>query len=567
VKCGEEKPYCRRCVTFGAICDGYGHLYRQAQAAQGKRKVIRPLQPKDSSQLIKNPFATLFQHEKESWYFANFCSKTSYEIFPDFGSGTLRRMLLQASQDEVSIRHAIVALGALDVTNEHMPAISNPNESHSRHQLDALEQYTIALQHMKVGAPKTKQENATDSVQKAASTERQDFRTAILGCLATICFEAWNGNHTLAVQQIQAGLKIIHGHVREILATRARILGQPSLGNDKVMEADLLRAFVGLDVHAPCDPSRAAIGPFIFDEEKKQYLPHPTNVFELEGKNTLSLMPEHFTCIEDAQFYGQALKVQTKRFLATHRARPSASLNEFGINEWWGQWDKLSKFTIAEHSRICDAIFHWNLAFQPLWKKLKSSSCSTRLPAVKLNLQTRSLSIALLASGIEDEAGFDIYTKDFLKITNFAKDVLENTKSTGHNFILESSIVNPLLLTAHKCRDMAIRRRAIALLFKYPMREVVWDGLFCGKVGQWVMGLEEKYLEDGHVPGWARIRGITALRDGSGKVTLKCAQRTSATSEEVVTRRCVIYECESLSMLRSGWLLALLTSNRLPEGF
>jgi hypothetical protein len=112
--------------------------------------VIRPLKPKDSSQLIKNPFATLFQHEKESWYFANFCSKTSYEIFPDFGSGTLRRMLLQASQDEVSIRHAIVALGALDVTNEHMPAISNSNESHSRHQLDALEQYTIALQHMKV---------------------------------------------------------------------------------------------------------------------------------------------------------------------------------------------------------------------------------------------------------------------------------------------------------------------------------------------------------------------------------------------------------------------------------
>lgn len=370
----------------------------------------------------------------------------------------------------------------------------------------------------------------------------------MLGCLAIVCFEAWNGNHTLAVQQIQVGLKLVHVHIREILATRARILGQPSLGVDKVVEADLLRAFAGLDIYAPCDPSRPVTGPFIFDEDTKQYLPEPSNVFEWEGKNILSRMPEYFTSLEDAHFYGHALKLHTKRFLATHRARATSLPNEFGINEWWGPWEKLSRFTIAMHSNICDAIFHWNLAFQPLWKKLKSEGCPTRLPAVKLNLQTICLSIALLISGIEDEEGFDIYTKDFLEITNFAEYVLENTKSTGHNFIFESSIVNPLLLTAHKCRDMTIRRRAITLLFKYPMREVVWDGLFCGKMAQWIMGLEEQYMEDGHVPGWARIRGITALRDGSDKVTLRCAQRPSEASEEVVTRKCVMYECGSLSI-------------------
>lgn len=158
MKCGEEKPHCRRCVTFGTICDGYGHLYRQTQAAQPKCKLIRPIQPKDSSQLIRNPFKTLFQHGKESWYFDNFCSKTSYEIFPDFGSGTLRRMLLQASQEEVSIRHAVVALGALDVTNEGVPALSGSIASQSRHHLDALEQYTIALKHMKVRASGLKYE-------------------------------------------------------------------------------------------------------------------------------------------------------------------------------------------------------------------------------------------------------------------------------------------------------------------------------------------------------------------------------------------------------------------------
>jgi hypothetical protein len=370
----------------------------------------------------------------------------------------------------------------------------------------------------------------------------------MLACLLIICFEAWNGNHTLAVQQIQVALKIVHIHIREILVSRAKILGQPSLGNDKPIEANLLQAISGLDICAPCNPHEPVVGPFMFDEDTKQYLPEPTNVFELEGKDILSRMPEYFTCIEDAQFYGQALKVQTKRFLATHRARAAGPTNELTINEWWGPWDKVSRFTIAMHSNICDAIFHWNLDFQPLWKKLKSESCSTRLPAVKINLQTRSLSIALLVSGIEDEAGFDIYTKDFQEMVNFAEYVLENTKSTGHNFILESNIVNPLFLAAHKCRDMTIRRKAIALLFKYPMREVVWDGLFCGKVAQWILDLEEQYLEKGHVPGWARIRDVTAIRDGSGNVTLRCAQRTSEASEEVVTRKCAICECGSLSM-------------------
>jgi hypothetical protein len=461
-------------------------------------------------------------------------------------------MMLQASQEDLSIRHAVVAIGALDVTNEHITPSSGSNGSHSRHQLDALEQYTIAVHHMQVSASSAQYEGITDSAQKAALSGKHDFRIAMLGCLATVCFEAWNGNHTLAVQQIQIGLKMVHVRVREILANRTKVLGQPSLGHDKVIEADLLRAFAGLDVYAPCDPFKPVTGPFIFDEDTKQYLPHPTNVFELEGKNTLSRMPEHFSTIEDAQLYGQALKMQTKRFLATHRARASGPSNEFGINEWWGPWDKLSRFTIAMHSNICDAIFHWNLAFQPLWKKLKSESCSTRLPAVKINMQTRSLSIALLVSGIEEEEGFDIYTKDFFELVNFAEYVLKNTKSTGHNFMLESNIVYPLLLTGHKCRDMTIRRKAISLLFKYPLREVVWDGLFCGKVAQWIMDLEEKYLEEGHIPGWARIRGVTAIRDGSDSVTLRCAQRTSESSEEMVTRQCVIYDCASLSTWSSG---------------
>ena len=151
MKCGEEKPHCRRCITFGCICDGYAHIYQRSKLGRPKSEAIRVLQPK-KSQVIKNPFATQFQNEKESWYFDKFCSKTSYEILPDFNSRTLRQMLLQASQEDPAIRHIIVALGALDVTNEHMPSFPGPHRRQPRHQLDALEQYTRALQHMKASS-------------------------------------------------------------------------------------------------------------------------------------------------------------------------------------------------------------------------------------------------------------------------------------------------------------------------------------------------------------------------------------------------------------------------------
>jgi hypothetical protein len=60
-------------------------------------------------------------------------------------------MILQAVQEEPSIRHALVALGALDAEDKakrDRELITLPGLS--QYQLDALEQYTIALKLMQV---------------------------------------------------------------------------------------------------------------------------------------------------------------------------------------------------------------------------------------------------------------------------------------------------------------------------------------------------------------------------------------------------------------------------------
>jgi hypothetical protein len=75
-------------------------------------------------------------------------------------------MLLQASQEDLSIRHIVAALGALDVTNEHMQPFPKSNRTHPRHQLDALEQYSIALKHMKAGVSISSYSDRADFLRK-----------------------------------------------------------------------------------------------------------------------------------------------------------------------------------------------------------------------------------------------------------------------------------------------------------------------------------------------------------------------------------------------------------------
>ena len=159
MKCGEERPVCLRCVKSSFICDGYaldGPLQKPSQTSVTSMK-YRPLLPNDksASRIIKNPCPSLCKDEKEGRYFDNFCSQTSYEILPSFNSGVLRRMPLQAVQEEPSIRYALVGLGALDAEDKakrDRGSIDLPGAklSLSRYQLDALEQYTIALRLMQV---------------------------------------------------------------------------------------------------------------------------------------------------------------------------------------------------------------------------------------------------------------------------------------------------------------------------------------------------------------------------------------------------------------------------------
>jgi hypothetical protein len=231
-----------------------------------------------------------------------------------------------------------------------------------------------------------------------------------------------------------------------------------------MIEAEFLRAFSGLDIDVTL-PSKPLEGP---DE------------FEQESINVLSRMPEVFTTIQDAQMYKNILELQTSRFISSLSSTAVSAPGEGPFLGWCGPSD-ISSTTVVAQKFISDSISRWITAFEPLWKTLKFESNSIRLPAVILKLQVTYIRFDLLASSIEYQTIFDNYTDDFREMTDLVQYVLENSKSTKHHFHLESQVVLPLCITALRCHDRMIRMRAISLIFKYPRRGGIFDGLFFGE--------------------------------------------------------------------------------------
>jgi len=320
------------------------------------------------------------------------------------------------------------------------------------------------------------------------------------------------------------GLRLIHERIRAVLESGTRVVGSPSLGTADMVEAELLRAFAGLDMEVP----------------KPEGPEETPDQFEQESLDVLSKMPEVFTTLRDAQMYKNVLRLQTSRFIS--RQIPSSPIleGEGPFIGWCGPSENSSS-VVAAQKFISDSISRWKAAFDPLWKGVELESQHMRLPAVILKLQVNYIAFDLLASSIDDQTIFDSHTDDFREMIELAQYVLGASESGRRHFHLESQVVLPLCITALRCRDKDIRMKALSLTFEYPRREGILDGLFLGQAVEWVVKLEEPYRIEGQLPAWARVQHLLGTPDGSA-VRLRCFQKTSALSEEVAERRTVVYQ-------------------------
>jgi Fungal specific transcription factor domain len=194
VKCDEDRYACRRCISTGRVCDGYGiwggggNLYGQRQRPT-RSKVQHPV----LRRLPAAPFVASDATEKG--YYEWFKCRTSTKLPGTYISGFWDTLLFQASTSEPTVLHAVLALSSVH-KRETTSADGRPIASRG---LDWQEQFMLQ-QYVK----------ATNSLQPHFSTkDRASSRVALIACAVLVCTELLRGHFQTAQLHLRHGIKIL----------------------------------------------------------------------------------------------------------------------------------------------------------------------------------------------------------------------------------------------------------------------------------------------------------------------------------------------------------------------
>ncbi|KAF3762036.1 hypothetical protein M406DRAFT_74953, partial [Cryphonectria parasitica EP155] len=193
VKCGEEKPHCRRCVSTGRKCDGYTPI------PTSRGQLIIALREQNNARGSGTPSLTLtvspisFLSSNEASQFDYFRMRTAVKTNTFLGADFWSLSVLQLSYVEPSMKYAVLALSALHRRTESRDRATEAEAWH----LKGLVHYGNA-----VNAAQKLLQRAQASISSSEGTK------ALATCLVLSVFDNLTGNYKCARMHLQSGLRL-----------------------------------------------------------------------------------------------------------------------------------------------------------------------------------------------------------------------------------------------------------------------------------------------------------------------------------------------------------------------
>ncbi|RFU31827.1 hypothetical protein B7463_g4522, partial [Scytalidium lignicola] len=512
VKCDETKPYCQKCTRFGRKCGGYlTHTLREPKAPVSKlQDCDPPLKSQTKLSLgipLQPPGTVQLKDELEARYFRVFEEQTSSELSGTFQLSLWNRFVLQSCRDEPFVKHAVVALAALNVSyksqlqwgNTDLPVhLENPDE----HQRFALTQYDKAVTYMRL----------------SISDPNRDLWKALLSCLLVYCFESFQGRRDLAISHAQSGQKLFQDRI--IYQTRLKSLGSPSSSKTCSMEIDVIRAFARLDLLllTAIDTRSPA--------EHREFI-------EYEGCTPLPGTPSVFRSIADAKIYIDLLMRKMGHFMASalscrnptilggeleDRPRNTQAQIWFGSSIYSYQGAMLSPDHHIHHSEYTAHLRRWFAAFEPLVQQAYTANENSDIwyAMARLQIHARIMKILLAGTLFISESSYDRFLPDFKVVVAFASRIVQRQQPS---FNFDLSLIPEIGIVGLRCRDWKVRREALELLKQPNFHwEVFWNKDMLEALARAVMETEEEGLRFGAViPEARRARMWTIATDEVGR--------------------------------------------------
>ncbi|KAE8363556.1 hypothetical protein BDV27DRAFT_158720 [Aspergillus caelatus] len=456
VKCDESRPACRRCISTGRTCDGYG-IWGGGGSPYGPPQINKAL----SIYCTPVPAGCLTREEQTC--FDWFMSKTTTKFAGVFASLFWETLVFQASAQEPAVRHAVVALSAAhrsNLSSESMPAMYGMDAERF-----TLLQYNKAIHHLR-------------GVTTCGSSKNA-LRVTLITCMLFVTLEYLRGQHKMGSAHLGYGIQLL----ANVSAPTSRTSMAPSIfspAEDFVHDA-LVESYARLSIQS------AMFGHV------------PSHLCVIVRDPQLHALPYRFSSLVEAR---QTLDDLLTRIHCLERHIYSLSAdNDPGTDPE----------VFETQGRIMADLSLWRKAYNASLSLLKADACKEKIGFLLLRVyHGMAVVMASVCLSREGEMVFDAYTNDFVSIMTAFFDMrrfwstisipikeqhlgFQNGRSdcNGYSFTIESGFIPPVYYTGLKCRVLKIRRLAIRLLRAAPHREGLWNGPLVADVLEEVVRVEE----------------------------------------------------------------------------
>lgn len=448
--------------------------------------------PENDLRLSRGTTLGLSINDEDLHYFDHFRYHAIQNLASPLDAELWQHYILRISASMPAVMHAISALSAqheLFLRNGHTVnsrniLIKDPVVAYSwKHYIQAIRQLHNGIH--------------------TASNDGPTPDETIVTCLLLIFFEVLRGEYPTALMHLEAGLQILSTHYPSVEGSSVTESCQ-----DDPLKA-LARIFRRLDIQASSYLGDRSVSTFSIPRHEICSGPPVSPV--------ISQTRIGFTTIQDARDALEGRVAQTLKFMRStaQSLQDDPLLGSRRVFElkydpnFHSKRAHCSGFArlIEERRHYLEALRAWAYAFEAfLGRSISVMIQRHGVPQNSLRDEevqqcaiiwiSYLVTFITLSTCIEpDESSYDEYLTQFQEIVDHARSILltegAGTRSGADKRLsLEMSVVHPLFITAFKCRDSAVRRRAISLLH-VSGQEGVWNGKMLATIAEHVVEYEE----------------------------------------------------------------------------
>ncbi|RAK99586.1 Zn(II)2Cys6 transcription factor [Aspergillus ibericus CBS 121593] len=421
VRCDEAPGSCYNCSSTGRKCDGYDQTHLPLATARSRKSIVLQMPASIATNL-----RGMTPDERRG--FAFFLTQTVPMITSCFNSDVWQRLVLQMSQADPAVGHAVVALSAMhqDTQLQHITL------HHSPLRRFALEQYNRAISMLHTRLP---------------SNDPQLRGVVLMCCFVFVTLELLQGDYPAAMAHLQNGLNILgmNGPRTDPVSAWGKARGlEMSTGGTEMALVGAFRHLQVQAVHFAPPGSAVHSRPEQFEEMDEQRPFH-----------SLAGAKEALDPILSDVLYGFQIRC------------------EFAV-----QGDATDFLTLSvERHYLLRRLKTHRVALEALVAQGDGEWSPRDLRCINImRLHHTTLGVLLGTLLNLSEMTYDAYLAEFNETADLSERVVESLMQEygGGGFpkmVMDMGVIPGLFWTFFKCRDTSCRRRILKILEAWPHRE------------------------------------------------------------------------------------------------